>query len=440
MAERRHAADGEAGGGADRVGVRPVDRRPGRARGLGQARLVEAVGPLTRATTTSPSSRKTRRLHDLAHVDADGAGRVLGRAGAVGELADVDVEPEAGGGVDHGAGVAVQGGGRGAGGRRPRSSRCQTGRVRQWLVAGGLILGRRRPAARAEPPAQRRLDWTPPGGVIDEGETVLDGLTREVEEETGLVVTGWEGPVYEVEAEAPGLGWHLRVEVHLAVAYDGDAARRRPRRHRGRRRASSPVDALRRPPRPAATHGCGEPLAAWLAERWAGRPPTFRYRSTATTRRGRSSPGGDVARGRATATAAGRAPSSTSTWTRSSCRSSCCAGPSCGAGRSSSAAPATGAWSPRASYEARAYGVHSAMPSARARRLCPHAVFLPGDHAHYARGQRAGHGDLPVVHPAGRAARLDEAFLDVTGARRLLGDGPTIAARHPRRGRWPRRA
>lgn len=144
--------------------------------------------------------------------------------------------------------------------------------MREWLVGGavietddGVLLVRN----------QRRngtLDWTPPGGVIDEGEELLAGLAREVEEETGLVVTSWRGPLYEIHAEAPGLGWRLRVEAWLAVEFTGEL------------RVADP-DGIVVDARFVCVDDCGghlsgghpwvaEPLSDWLAERWDG---TRRY-------------------------------------------------------------------------------------------------------------------------------------------------------------------
>ncbi|MGD9546322.1 MAG: DNA polymerase IV [Candidatus Krumholzibacteriia bacterium] len=82
-----------------------------------------------------------------------------------------------------------------------------------------------------------------------------------------------------------------------------------------------------------------------------------------------------------------------------------------------------------ASYEARAFGVHSAMSAARARQLCPEGVFLPGRMERYAQISRliqAVFGDYtPLVEPLS----IDEAFLDVTGCQRLFGPGPVIGRR-----------
>lgn len=82
-----------------------------------------------------------------------------------------------------------------------------------------------------------------------------------------------------------------------------------------------------------------------------------------------------------------------------------------------------------ASYEARRFGIHSAMPSREAGRRCPHAVFLPPNMKLYSRVSKRILTIFERFTPLVEPVSVDEAFLDVTGAQRLFGDGPAIAAR-----------
>jgi DNA polymerase IV len=80
-----------------------------------------------------------------------------------------------------------------------------------------------------------------------------------------------------------------------------------------------------------------------------------------------------------------------------------------------------------ASYEARKFGVHSAQPIAKAKRLCPHGIFLPVRMSRYQEVSKQAfeifHRFTPLVEPLS----IDEAFLDVTGSLRLFGPPENIA-------------
>ena len=146
--------------------------------------------------------------------------------------------------------------------------------MRAWQVGGALI---RREGGLVLVANRRRddsVDWTPPGGVIDHGESLQAGLIREVREETGLVVDRLLRCAYRVEVQAPEMGWVFDTSVH-AQGIAGEAARA----------ALDWIDATLAPPQITATRRLTAPV---LGRENAPPPPPPRQAAPSHCPRARS--------------------------------------------------------------------------------------------------------------------------------------------------------
>ena len=94
--------------------------------------------------------------------------------------------------------------------------------MKAWRVGGALVVHEGRLLLVANRRRDDSIDWTPPGGVIDHGESFEFGVTREVAEETGLVIDAWHGVAYEVFVDAPELGWQMNVQAWHAAEWSGE--------------------------------------------------------------------------------------------------------------------------------------------------------------------------------------------------------------------------
>lgn len=155
------------------------------------------------------------------------------------------------------------------------SRACQNVVMKQWIVGGAVIEHEGQLLLVRNRRKNGSAYWTTPGGVIDEGESVLSGLAREVFEETGLQVTAWDRHLYTVTVEAPELGWSLRAEVHLVADFSGKIIVDDP---------DGIVEEVRWVNRVECDSLCRgnqrwltEPLAAWLDERWGEGQRGFDY-------------------------------------------------------------------------------------------------------------------------------------------------------------------
>ena len=104
----------------------------------------------------------------------------------------------------------------------------KNGSFRNWSVVGGLIrkdsdilLVANRRKGNLHLGKRDGIDWTPPGGVIDRGESAVGALEREVYEETGLQASTWSELVYGVSVNFVGHNMSLQVKVFEAIEWTG---------------------------------------------------------------------------------------------------------------------------------------------------------------------------------------------------------------------------
>ncbi|MCU1365210.1 MAG: ADP-ribose pyrophosphatase [Ilumatobacteraceae bacterium] len=102
--------------------------------------------------------------------------------------------------------------------------------MRSFRVGGGLVVVDNQLLLAANRRRQGTLEWTPPGGVIDDGESVTQGISREVHEETGLHVPKWHECHYTVTVSAPDMGWEMTVESWFSPVAHGTIALNDPDR------------------------------------------------------------------------------------------------------------------------------------------------------------------------------------------------------------------
>ncbi len=154
--------------------------------------------------------------------------------------------------------------------------------LRRWYVAGAVIEGAEGVLLVCNRRRNGSHDWSTPGGVIEDGEDTLEGLAREVAEETGILVTEWSEALYTVDTMATEMGWHLSVAVHAAKSWSGEISIDDP--------DGIVVDAEF-----VSVQRCvqllsdgpawvSEPLGEWLNERWS-EPRTFTYHLTGSDRK-----------------------------------------------------------------------------------------------------------------------------------------------------------